>query len=235
MAAFGAGELAGAGGNTTQLDTANLNVTGSNLALICGGGEDAGGATTFTLTWDPAGNNESMTGTFATVSIGSYPDATLQYLDDPTAANAPIRLDLSTSTTCAVMGTFFTAAGNIVATDTANDSATSGTALSVTVPNVVSGDMICDWCVTGDSSGAHVDGADQAEVNTQATSGSFLRASASYQAGADDDVMSWTTGTLYYGGILIGARIPDVGGAPAANPKGPFSMPFHGPFGGPIG
>lgn len=211
MAAHGGTVIAGASSSVTQLDTGNLAVTGSDLCLVCGASEEASGNPTMTITWDPAGNAEAMTGTFATVSAGAYLDATLQYLDNPTAATAPIRLALSSSTQCTVSGTFATDAGDVTGTDTANDSfATTGTSLSATAPNAASGDLIVAGAWMTDNLDMTV-GANQTDQGF-ANAGGFLRGEVSTQAGADGGVMSYTFSSPNYGAALIAGRIPDVGG-----------------------
>ena len=139
MAAHGGTVVAGASGNVGTLDTGNLNVTGTDLALVCGGAEEDSNSPTMTLVWDPAGNNESMTGTFATIGNGAYLDMTMAYLDDPTAANAPVRLTLTGDTSqCVVFGTFpshdrapFVAFGTVTLSD---EPVVAKLSLSVSVP-----------------------------------------------------------------------------------------------------
>lgn len=218
MAAFGGIATGTAAGAVTTLDTGNLNATGSNLALVCGAWEDEGDNDAISFTWDPAGNNEAMTGTFATVSTGSFLDSELGFLDNPTAANAPARVTFAASVVnCNVFAAFFTAAGDIVGADTATD-VTGDTTPSVTVPNVVSGDMVVDFMVATHSSTPTLTvGADQTD-RANLGDGAYTQMAVSTQLGSVDGVMTWTINvTPTYGSILIGARIPDVpsvGGPP---------------------
>jgi hypothetical protein len=228
MAAFGSAVIAGAVAAATQVDTANLNVTGTDLCLVVGASQDGAATPVLTLSWDPAGNNEAMTGIFATVEAGAYVDSTLAYLDDPTAANAPVRVSSSASIEdLRVFGAFFTAAGDVVIADTANSALTGvPTSISVTVPNVVSGDMVVDWLTTsGVAPPTLTVGADQTQQVTIST-GSFVSAAASTQAGASGGVMSWTMTGVTYGAILIGARIPDAGGGGSSQVAGSSNIDF---------
>lgn len=226
MAAYGGIVSAGAGGSVTSLRTGNLNVTGSDLCLICGSCEATSQNPNQTIVWDPDGNNEAMTGTFATISAGSYLDGQLEYLDDPTAANAPVQVSWNPANDeTIVFGAFFTAAANIVATDTANDSfATSGTTLSATVPNVASGDMVIDFECIGYQN-AITAGADQTARASNIDSGAYLRGQVTTQDGADGGVMSCTFADPTVGGLLIAARIPDAGGG---GPTGPNLLTLLG-------
>lgn len=214
MAAYGGIASAGAGGAVTSLRTGNLNVTGSDLCLICGASDIETTSPTYTIVWDPDGNNESMSGNFATVSQGAYVDSRLDYLNNPTAANAPIEATWTGATDeVVVFGAFFTAAGDIVATDTANDGfATTGTSLSATVPNVTTGDMVVDFATVSSLFVTLTVGANQTARANPIDGGGYNRSAVSTQAGADGGVMSWTFGDPSYGGALIAARIPDVGG-----------------------
>ncbi len=216
MAAYGGGDIAGAGAAVSTLDTASINVTGSDLCLVAAGAEDNGATNTFSFVWDPTGNNESMTG-LGVLGGGTYLDGEMAYLDDPTAANAAVRMTMTgTASTCAVMGAFFTAAGNIVATDYATDSfATTGTSVSATPSNVTTGDMVIDFtCTAGYNPAATMSvGANQTQRGT-AGSGPYANFYFSTQAGADGGVMSWTVSNADYGAILLALRIPDSGGGP---------------------
>lgn len=217
MAAYGGIASIGAGAAVTSLRTGNLNVTGSDPALICGVAEVEIASPAFTIVWDPDGNNESMTGNFANVSQGTYMDMRLDYLDDPTAANAPIEVTWTGATDeVALFGVFFTAAGNIVATDTDNDSfATTGTSLTATVPNTTTNDLIIDFVAVSYQTVTLTPGDDQTARVNPLDGGGYLRCGVSTQAGDADSSsgeMSWTFGDPGFGGILIAARVPDVGG-----------------------
>jgi len=212
MAAFGAAATGSAGGSVTSLDTANLNVTGSDLCLVVGVGEAASVTREFTVVWDPAGNNESMTGEIADLDPGGYVGAELEFLDDPTAANAPARATWTPAIDeVSIIAAFFTAAADVVTADNATDSfTTTGSALSSTPGNVVSGDMVVDF-VAFATQAAISPGANQTEVG-DVTSGSYNQTNLSYQSGSDGGVMSWTCTGQNYGAAQIALRIPDVGG-----------------------
>ena len=230
MAAFGGAVMAGAAGSASFVQSGNLNVTGTDLALVIGASETGNASPALTCVWDPAGNNESMTGTFATVSQGTYVDATLQYLDDPTAANAPVRVNAASAVEdMSVGGMFFTAAANIVGTDQANTSGATPSSLSVNVPNVVTGDMVCDFTVCGHSTNPTLTvGALQTERGGPVTPGNYTSASMSTQLGSSGNQMSWSYSGANYGAILLAARIPDSGGGPPADVSQPFPSRVYG-------
>lgn len=213
MAAFGAAASGSAGGSVTSLDTANLNVTGTDLALVVCVGEAASVARAYTMVWDPAGNNESMTGEITDINPGGYVGAEMEYLDNPTPANAPARATWSPGTDeTIIMAAFFTNAADIVAADFAENSfPTTGGSLSATPGNVVSGDMVVDFFI-GANQAAISAGANQTEVGADVDSGSYARGNMSYQAGADGGVMSWTCTGQNYGAALVALRIPGTGG-----------------------
>lgn len=236
MAAFGAAASGAAGGSVTSLDTANLNVTGSDLCLVVAVGEAASVQRAYTMVWDPAGNNESMTGEITDLNPGGYVGTEVEYLNDPTAANAPARATWAPGTDeTIIMAAFFTNAADIVATDFATDSFnTTGSSLSATAPNVVSGDMVLDFFI-GANQAAISAGANQTEVGADVDSGNYARGNMSYQSGNDGGVMSWTCAGQNYGAALVALRIPDSGGGGGgANPKNPLGLPISGPLGGPI-
>ena len=208
MAAFGASDMARSTGSVTSLDTGDINVTGSDLALVtCIGNTDNDDPTTAIL-WDPAGNNESMTGDVATVEPSTYCDARMAYLDDPTAANAPVRGTFSPSTGTVMVGAaFFTAAGDINTGDSATDSlAGNGSSLSATVPNVVTNDMVVDFVLQA-ANNAITFGADQTAREEGGIT--YMRSGISTQEGADGGVMSCTWTSHGYGSALIALRIPN--------------------------
>lgn len=230
MAAFGARATGTAAGDVTQLDTGNLNVTGSDLAIVAAIGESSGsGSPAWSFTWDPAGNNEAFTGSVADISAGTYIDLEMEYLDDPTAANAPVRASgLGGASEHVLIASFFTAAADIVAGDSATDSfATTGTSLSATPGNVVSGDLVYDQLHVGQQL-ALAAGANQTETGADVDAGYYSRANSSYQDGANGGVMSWTTGSQNYGAILIAVRIPDSGGGGGGPTPGPNLMTLLG-------
>lgn len=214
MAAYGGVASGVAGGNVTAVRTGNLNVTGTDLALVVGACEVETFTETFTFAWDPDGNNESMTGSYATVNVGSYVGGEMEYLDDPTAANAPVEVTYGTTANeVGVFAVFATAAGDITGTDNDTDSfATTGTSLSATVPNAATDDLLVDMAILGNLS-AMTAGADQTARITDQNIGSYGRYSVSTQAGGDGGVMSWTFADPNYGGALIAVRIPNAGAA----------------------
>lgn len=217
MTAFGAAASGASGGSVTSLDTANLNVTGTDLCLVVGVCETVSATRAFTVVWDPLGNNEAMTGEVANLDPGSYVGVEMEYLNDPTAANAPARATWAPAgEDTAIIASFFTAAADVVASDVATDTFnTTGTSLSATAPNVVSGDMVIDFICVGQQL-AIAAGANQTEVGADVDAGAYLRSNMSYQAGADGGVMSWTTGSQNYGAALVALRIPDAGGGASA-------------------
>lgn len=222
MAAFGGSVSGASGGSPTFYESPNLNVTGTDLALVVGGCELGSTSPVMTASWDPAGNNEAMTGTFDTIEILSgYGDMTLQYLDNPTPANAPARIDAAdVASQLSIVAIFFTNAADIVGTDTASDTEAT-TAPSVTVPSVATGDMVVDFLSSAGTAGPTLAvGANQTERENFAQD-SFGNLGVSTQAGADGGVMSWTvTGSTTYGTLIIGARIPDAGGTAALTSSG---------------
>jgi len=236
MAAFGASDAAAAGGSVQTLRTANINVTGSDLVLICGMCEEEAFSLTKGFTWDPDGNAEAMTGSFANINVGTHMGAEMEYLDNPTAANAPVEGDMGIDTVdeWIVFGLFATAADDIVVTDIGTDSfASNGTSLSSTVLNAASGDLLVDMAAIGSQQAMTDGGANQTTQESDVSVGSYLRMSVSTQEGSNA-TMSWTFSDALYGGIHIAVRIPDVPGA--GNPKGPLSgVPLHGVLAGPIG
>lgn len=211
MAAFGAAAGAGGVGSVTSVDTPNINVTGSDLCLICCVGEAASVARAMTFAWDPAGNNEAMTGGLLDIDAGSYIGMEMEYLDDPTPANAPVRVSWAIAIAeVLAMGAFATAAADIVATDVDSASFNStGNSLSITVPNVVSGDLVMDFIIVGQQQGISADGS-QTEVGADIDSGSYARGNMSYLANSGS--LGWACASQSYGGILGGVRIPDSGG-----------------------
>lgn len=210
MAAYGGQDGVGnAAGDVTSLRTNNINVTGSDLCLVVHVAETESVSRDFTIVWDPDGNNESMTGEIANLDPGSYLGTEVEYLDDPTAANAPAEATFSVLGEVAIRGVFFTAAGDVVSADSATDSFnTTGTSLSATPGNVTTGDMVVDFVTVGQQL-AIAAGANQTERGSDVDSGSYLRIGCSTQDGADGGVMSWTTGSQSYGAALVALRIPD--------------------------
>lgn len=75
--------------------------------------------------------------------------------------------------------------------DPTNASGT-GTAVSNTVPSVVSGEVVLDWFIQDVETTAPTIGSNQTELN-KGTDASELGWGASQQAGSDGGVMSWTT------------------------------------------
>lgn len=218
MAAFGASDHT-TGGVTTQLDTASINVTGSNLCLVAAACESSGSESpTMTFAWDPLGNDEAMTG-LHDLATGSFLDFDTAYLNDPTPANAPVRVTYSASSSeTAIVGIFFTAAGDIVAGDEDSDAVDANSPFDITVPNVVSGDLVVDFIIASAGTAPSLTvGADQTQ-RENATNGSYTVMGCSTQDGADGGVMEWTTSPTNpgYGVIHAGLRIPDgpAGGDP---------------------
>lgn len=213
MAAYGARATGSAGGSVTSLDTANLNVTGTDLCLVAALGEANAVDREITFTWDPAGNNEAFTAEVADLAPGGYVGTEMEYLDDPTAANAPVRATWPVGLDETVLfAAFFTNAADIVAADVATDTFNaSGSSLSATAPNVVSGDLVIDFIIVAQQLSITA-GANQTETGVDVDSGSYARGNMSYQSGSDGGVMSWTCNSQSYGGALIALRIPDSGG-----------------------
>lgn len=213
MAAFGARASGSAGGSVTSLDTGNLNVTGSDLCLVAALGEANASEREITFVWDPNGNNEAFTAEVADLAPGSYIGAEMEYLDDPTAANAPVRATWPVGLDETVLfASFFTDAADVVAADVDTDSFNAGgSSLSATAPNVASGDMVVDFIIVAQQLDITA-GANQTETGADVDSGSYARGNMSYQSGSDGGVMSWTCNSQSYGGALIALRIPDSGG-----------------------
>jgi len=152
MAAHGGTVVTASGGSVTQVDSGSLNVTGTDVELVCWGAEENSTSPALTLSWDPTGANETPTAFTGTpVSAGAYLDLAAGFIDDPTEANASVRLDLASTANCIVGGTFFTDADDMAAGDVASDSDTgTSTSMNATAPNVVTDDMVMAyWIVTG--------------------------------------------------------------------------------------
>ena len=217
MAVFGAAASgSGGSGQSTTVDTGNLAVTGSDLALICGAGNAGNDTPTMTLTWDQGGVGSgpySMTGVFDTVNnAGGYVDSTLAYLDNPEAVTGVVRVTAGSGIEALTVGAVFaTAAGDFVGTDTDTvEIGGAGSNLDATVPNAVTGDLLVDHITaSAGSSPTLTVGASQTEVNAE-TPDAFTSTSMSYQDGASA-LMDWNL-TAAYGAILIAGRIPDAGG-----------------------
>ncbi len=93
-----------------------------------------------------------------------------------------------------------------------NGASGTGTAVSVTLGSINTGDVAVDIAGSDDVTSLSV-GANQTVIHQGASASS--EAGASYQAGADGGVMSWTIGASDDWAILAGALIPsvaDVGG-----------------------
>lgn len=212
MAAHGGTVVTASGGASTQVDSANLNVTGTDLELIMLGSEEDAGSPTLTLTWDPTGSAETGTDyTGSPLSAGTYLDSVIEFIDDPTPANAAIRMGLSASVLSVVGGTFATAAGAITASDAATDSdAGTSTGLSATAPNAAANDLILGF-LTKSGTGAPTWGANET-ARGNASEGSYLRVDIATQAGADGGAITPTYGSVGYGAVLFAVRIPDAGG-----------------------
>ncbi len=212
MAAFG-GSSSDSGASLTTQRTGNINVTGTDLVLVCGTSEDENSTATVTAAWDPDGNDEALTSIIASTSAnqGGYWGATLFGLDDPTAANAPVEVVYTdTMFAITVLASFFTAADSTA--DAGRDENT--TSPSVTVANVGSDDMVVDFLVSATGGDAVTIGEFQTQRETQdPASDNYMTAFMSTQEGADGGVMSWTGVDNSSGGaILLACRVTDAGG-----------------------
>ena len=213
MATYGNIASAAAAGGPSSIDTGNLNVTGANLALVCGFAETDSSDITATFAWDVATANEAMTGQFAAIASGNYIEVEMEYLDNPTAVNSVVTASLSgTTVDAAVFAVFATDADDIVGTDVATDNfTTNGTSVSSTVPNAVATDLLVDVFAISQQF-TMTEGADQTN-RVEVDSVTFLRMGVSTQDGADGGVMSWTCTDPIFGGGHIGVRIPGFGAA----------------------
>lgn len=212
MAALGGFSAAGGAflGSGTDLVPAALNVTGTDLALVAGLVGVTGADTTQNFAWQGGAPD----GTFANIdNFNSYYDGTLVGWNDPTPANASVVMDFAYQSVDAHWGffAFFTAAGDLVFTDSATNTAGSGTSSSITVPNVATDDFAIDLLGFGNN-GADATAQETGQV-AQGVSGEtdgFSRMAASTRP--DNGTLTWNVPSAGYGLIHLGARIPNAAG-----------------------
>ena len=238
MAAYGDLQSGVAGGSVTTIDSANLAVTGADLCLVVGGWEGEAASPAITLTYDPAGDNDAMTGTLGQTSVNSYMDADLGWLDNPEALTVPVRATFASAVDEAgVFGAFFTAAGDVVSTDSAiATDDTAPTTNTVTPSNVVEDDMVIDF-VSGTATAARTwtAGTNQTERLDQ-TDGAYSSAAVSTQLGVNGGAMQQTASAgLAYGLVHFGLRIPNAAASASRGRGSPLASMLSGPLSGPIG
>lgn len=160
---------------------------GSNQVLFVGVGQrTATSAQTVTVTH--AGN--SMTATAAT----QYTDpsgASLFYIISPTAGTNDVVVDYGTAAPLDSAYIIWTCSGVKLSAPVhdANGATSTGTAITVTVANLVAGDVVVDFMASDDNTDG-AEGANQTAIHI--VSGGSNTAGASFQAAADGGVMSWT-------------------------------------------
>ena len=206
------------GGGNFVFDTLTLgalNVTGPDLALVCGAVEQGSADTTAAFTWDNGGNNEAVNGLFVQVQgFADYQDLIIVGLNDPTPANGTTLVSFGQSVDSHfAFSAFFTEAADLVLADSASTTASAGTSVQTTAPNVVAGDYAIDIIINGQNT------SDPAPTETgqvlAAGSGvldGFARAAVSTRAGSNGGAMGWSFPSAGYGVVHGVARIPDAGG-----------------------
>jgi len=166
----------------------------------------------------------------------NYWDSTSRYLVAPTTTSETVTVTLSgTADTLFCAVTSYTAVDQTTPVDAAstnNQDSFDPTGLTITsaTSDMVHSSIHCGW---------HSGLTFQGDGTERYDSGSIIgysRAAVANAPGAASVNVEWGGGSGYNSAHVMGGfNINDAGGAPAANPKGVFGMPFHGPFGGPIG
>ena len=140
-----------------------------------------------------------MTATTTGIVTTSPASASLFYLFNPTAGTNDVVVNLGSVSPLSTAFVIWTCSGVNTASPVhdATEATSTGTAVTLTVPNLVAGDVVVDFMM-GDAdaalAGEPSEGASQTVLH-KGTESSEINYGASYQAAADGGVMSWTLGT----------------------------------------
>lgn len=168
-----------------------ITPAGSNQVLFVGFGIRDTSPGTLSVTH--AGN--AMTSTSTGIASQSPSNAQLFYIVNPTAGTNDVELTLG-GTVLAAAASVWTCSGVNTAAPVhdATEAIGTGTAVTVTVPNLVAGDVVVDFMMSEAAAAvgsAPAVGANQTTLSS-VDGGTEIVFASSYQAGADGGVMSWT-------------------------------------------
>lgn len=146
------------------------------------------------ITATHAGNN--MTSTTTGVVTNSPANAQLFYIVAPTAGTNDVSVGWGAAgpLTTAIVAWFCSGVDQASPVHDATEAAADGTAVSVTVPNLVAGDVVVDMMMGDEQAAEPTVGANQTVLHVGQVEADELGYGASYQLAADGGEMTWTIG-----------------------------------------